>query len=384
MIFQGLTPGLFAALSDSFGRRPTYIICFVVYVISNIGLAETNTYWLLMLLRAIQATGNSATVALGAGVIADIATPKERGGYLGIFGVGPLTGPSLGPIIGGTLAQTLGWRAIFWFLAIFGGVFSVFLVFLLPETLRSIVGNGSLRPRSIWHKRFIDVIPCFKIGREESGSGDDESVVSHRSTLAPRKRTNMFESFKIIWQKDIALILLTPSIYYAIYIMSNTSLSEFANAVTTSVPPLFEEHYGLNTFHIGLTYIAVGVGTLVGSVGWGKRLDRDWKIVEAKYVADGGKKPQGPSDLVNFPLEHARTRTVWYPLIFMWMCTIGYGWTIQYSVCLAAPLIFQMVIGAAMVCIMSSFQALLIDLHPGRSASAAASVCPFYPVSDRR
>ena len=28
-----------------------------------------------------------------------------------------------------------------------------------------------------------------------------------------------------------------------------------------------------------------------------------------------------------------------------------------------------------MVCVMSSFQALLIDLHPGRSASAAASVC---------
>jgi len=224
MIFQGLTPGFFAAVSDSVGRRPTYIICFITYIASNIGLALTDTYWLLMLLRAIQATGNSATVALGAGVIADIATPKERGGYLGIFGIGPLAGPSLGPIIGGALAQTLGWRSIFWFLAIFGGVFSVFMVLLLPETLRSIAGNGSVRPSGIWHKRLIDVFPYFKVGRKEAG--DEESVVSHRSTLAPKKRTNILESFVILFEKDVIFILLAPSIYYSTYIMSMFDLEE--------------------------------------------------------------------------------------------------------------------------------------------------------------
>lgn len=218
MIFQGLAPGIFAAISDSVGRRPTYIICFVIYVASNIGLALTKTYWLLMLLRAIQATGNSATVALGAGVIADIATPNERGGHLGIFGVGPLTGPSLGPIIGGALAQTLGWRAIFWFLAIFGGVFSVLLVLFLPETLRSIVGNGSVRPTNIWQKRVIEM--CMPKKQQNDDDLETRSVVSQRSTLAEKKRTNILESFKIILQKDVALILFIPGIHYAIYIMS--------------------------------------------------------------------------------------------------------------------------------------------------------------------
>ena len=118
----------------------------------------------------------------------------------------------------------------------------------------------------------------------------------------------------------------------------------------------------------------MGAGALIGTLAWGKRLDRDWKIVEAKYIRNGGKKPKSPTDLINFPLEHARTRTVWYPLVSIWLCTIGYGWTIQYSVHIAVPLIFQIVIGAGTVCIMSAFQALLLDLHPGRSASAAASV----------
>jgi multidrug resistance protein len=219
MIFQGLAPGLFAAVSDSVGRRPTYIVCFIIFVASNIGLALTKTYWLLMLLRAIQATGNSATVALGAGVIADIATPNERGGYLGIFGTGPLAGPSLGPIIGGALAQTLGWRSIFWFLSIFGGVFSVFLVLFLPETLRSIVGNGSVRPTSIWQIRVIEMVWKPKNARGEMDS-EERSLGIRHPTLADKKRTNIFESFKIIFQKDVALILFVPSIHYAIYVMS--------------------------------------------------------------------------------------------------------------------------------------------------------------------
>jgi multidrug resistance protein len=222
MIFQGLTPGIFAAIADSIGRRPTYMICFIVFVASNIGLALTQSYGGLMALRAIQASGNSATIALGAGVIADIAAPFERGGYLGIFGAGPLAGPSLGPIIGGALAQTLGWRSIFWFLVIFSGVFSVFLVCFLPETLRSIVGNGSIRATRLWHIRVIDW--CSRKKDSEDLEGLKGVGFANLSTLAPKKRTNIVESFKIICQKDVALILFVPSIHYTVYIMGTIFL----------------------------------------------------------------------------------------------------------------------------------------------------------------
>jgi hypothetical protein len=40
--------------------------------------------------------------------------------------VGPFAGPSLGPIIGGALAQNLGRRNMFWFLAIFSEVIWLF------------------------------------------------------------------------------------------------------------------------------------------------------------------------------------------------------------------------------------------------------------------
>ena len=46
----------------------------------------------------------------GAGVIADIAAPAERGSFFGIWNIGPMVGPSLGPVLGGVLADKLGWR----------------------------------------------------------------------------------------------------------------------------------------------------------------------------------------------------------------------------------------------------------------------------------
>ncbi|KAI9039371.1 putative MFS transporter [Aspergillus affinis] len=39
LIFQGIAPSFTGSLSDAYGRRPAYIICFTIYVGANIGLA---------------------------------------------------------------------------------------------------------------------------------------------------------------------------------------------------------------------------------------------------------------------------------------------------------------------------------------------------------
>lgn len=73
-------------------------------------------------------------------------------------------GPAFGPLLGGVFAETLGWRSIFWFLTIATGVILVPLTLsvafcqllrvaiadaipsFMPETLRSLVGDGSIPP----------------------------------------------------------------------------------------------------------------------------------------------------------------------------------------------------------------------------------------------
>ena len=100
MIFQGLAPTVFGDLADMTGRRPAYILGFIIYIGmelyhptrrfmlinqlgANIGLALQNNYAALLVLRCLQSTGSSGTVALGSGVVADIASSGERGKFMG-------------------------------------------------------------------------------------------------------------------------------------------------------------------------------------------------------------------------------------------------------------------------------------------------------------
>ena len=119
-IFQGISPMFLGSFADQAGRRPVYIICFVIYIASNIGLALQDSYAALIVLRCLQSAGISSSVALSAATVADIATKEERGSFMGFVMAGSFMGPAVGPIIGGLLAQYLGWRSIFWFLTKIG------------------------------------------------------------------------------------------------------------------------------------------------------------------------------------------------------------------------------------------------------------------------
>lgn len=99
-------PMIFGTLSDRIGRRLIFIACLLILSLSCVGLALTPTsdYWLLLLLRCIQASGSASTIALGisgycvkvvgkadislgAGVIGDISVSAERGGFFGLYSV---------------------------------------------------------------------------------------------------------------------------------------------------------------------------------------------------------------------------------------------------------------------------------------------------------
>lgn len=117
-------------LPSELTSRPIFIGTILIFTLAGVGqaLCPTNAYWLLLLMRIVQSSGASATIAIGAGVISDVARPQERGKYLGIFNTLSCFGPTLGPLLGGVFAGSLGWRSIFWFLVCMGGVILVPMV----------------------------------------------------------------------------------------------------------------------------------------------------------------------------------------------------------------------------------------------------------------
>ena len=85
LVFQGISPTFWGALSDVKGRRLTYMCTFVVFIGACIGLAETKNYPQLLVLRCLQSSGSASTIAIGSGVLGDITTREERGGYMGTY-----------------------------------------------------------------------------------------------------------------------------------------------------------------------------------------------------------------------------------------------------------------------------------------------------------
>lgn len=134
MIAQGAAPTFIGDLADTMGRRLAYAVCFVIYIVANIGLALQNSYAALFVLRILQSAGSSGTIAMASGVVSDIATASERGKYMGYTLAGSLLGPAIGPVLGGVLSEFLGWRSIFWFLLIMGSAFLVIFAIFFPET----------------------------------------------------------------------------------------------------------------------------------------------------------------------------------------------------------------------------------------------------------
>lgn len=100
MIFKGVSPSFWGSLADNIGRRPVYIVTFFIYLGSCIGLACTNNYAGLLILRMLQAVGSSSATALCVGTIGDISLPSERGGNIGISSMGSTVGSLIGPSLG--------------------------------------------------------------------------------------------------------------------------------------------------------------------------------------------------------------------------------------------------------------------------------------------
>lgn len=83
LVVAGLAPAVMGDLADHDGRRPVYLLMFVLMLGANIGLAVQNSYPVLFALRMIQSAGSSGTFGAAHGVISDVASIAERGSYTG-------------------------------------------------------------------------------------------------------------------------------------------------------------------------------------------------------------------------------------------------------------------------------------------------------------
>ncbi|KAF1969707.1 major facilitator superfamily transporter [Bimuria novae-zelandiae CBS 107.79] len=361
LVIQGLSPLFWGSLSDILGRRPIYIYSFLVYITANIALSFSPNFIILLLFRGLQAAGSASTVSIGNGVIQDITAPSERGGFISFYQAIRNFSIAAGPVLGGVLANFLGFRSIFVFLLILSGITILSIIAFLPETLRSIAGDGSLRLTGI-HQ------PLIRRFRKEPNYLEDRDPSYRR----PQVTLEMFvEPLSLLKRKEILMNLLFGGVIYAIWSM-----------VTSSTTTLFKQAFGLNEVMLGLAFIPNGVGTIIGSTVIGKLLNTSYAQVEEAYRIEhdipSKEKLSKYSIPIDFPIEKARLKHIpWITAVFI-TSTMAYGFSVGSTSLtnlpgwIAVPLTFQFLIAATSNAVFAISQTLVSDLCPGKGASSTA------------
>ncbi|EJD44901.1 MFS general substrate transporter [Auricularia subglabra TFB-10046 SS5] len=339
LVMQGLSPMIFGPLADLKGRRLAFISCITILCGSCIGMAvmPQDAYWLLVFLRCIQSAGSASTISISFGVITDIATPAERGT---LVGVGAL--PAVRPIIGGALADHFGWRGIFWFLAAFSAAVNVAIILILPETLRTVVGDGSIAP-PLYLRPLVPLLTRYDSTAKRPSGITTKSGADVMRALVPR----------FLGQPDMLAILASNACSFALF-----------QAVSATISPVLLEDYPfLTQTTIGLCFFPIGFGAALGSALTGRVLDREFRRF-------GGTR--GERIAPEFPLEKARLRLI--PLYTALIATsvMVFGWTTGRT-SLAAPLVFTFITGWSVTGLMNSHQTICMDLAPGQGASVTAA-----------
>lgn len=350
------------SFADQTGRRPAYIICFVIYIASNIGLALQSNYAALIVLRCLQSSGISSSVALSAATVADVSTKEERGSYMGIVMAGNFSGPAIGPIIGGLLAQYLGWKSIFWFLTIASGIFLVPLLLFLPETARNVVGDGT-SPAQSWNRPLVHYFYRNNAAKQPSetldrpDSSDSPEKPQHKLSFP-----NPLKPLVIVFHPNSIIVLLVTGV-----IMGGNM------TVLSSITEMYSTQYGLSILQIGLCYITLGTGSILASVVTGRLLDWNYRRSAAKLAGPDATPEQIQVQKESVPVEKARS-AITIPLVIMGSVTVlAFGWVVNFGVHLAAPEVLLFFIGMGQTGGFISTSTLLVDLHTSHPAAATAA-----------
>ena len=126
---------VYGPLSDRIGRRVPLFVGMAVFTLASIGCALAQSADALVWLRLAQALGGCVGVVVARAVVRDLCDERGTVRMMAMLMLAMGAAPILAPMLGGWLLAGLGWRSIFWFLAIYGALAIVVMHLWLKESL---------------------------------------------------------------------------------------------------------------------------------------------------------------------------------------------------------------------------------------------------------
>lgn len=293
-------PLLAAPMSETYGRAICYNVANVAFVVFTIGTALSQNMGMLVAFRFLMGFAGSTPITNGGGSVSDMFPVEQRGKAMSVWAMGPILGPCVGPVAGGYIVQSLGWRWVFWIIAIAAGLIASACYFLVRET---------------YHPTLI----ARKVRRLQKETGNIElynSLEDRTINDAERLKTALVRPIKI-------LFLLPPVFIMSLYIAVVFGIMYLLFSTITFV---FGQQYDFSTGTVGLAFLPTGIRCMVGMVLFGALTDMMVKRSMAK-----GREPV-PED--RLPIYLTLTSGCIVPASLFWC-----GWAVEAKTHWIVPLI---------------------------------------------
>lgn len=144
MIGLGAGQLVLGPLSDRYGRKPILIVSLLVFIAGSVISVFSPTIHFFLGCRVIQGLGASGGYFLARTVPADLYGGRQLAKMMALIGAINGIAPASAPVIGGFVAESDGWRGVFWILAIFGGLLLLLSAFFKESLPKARRDKGSL------------------------------------------------------------------------------------------------------------------------------------------------------------------------------------------------------------------------------------------------
>ncbi|RAQ99149.1 mfs general substrate transporter [Stemphylium lycopersici] len=342
VVMLGIGPLILAPLSETFGRRKIYLVCFSVFALLQIPTALAPNIAFLITVRSFAGFFGSVGIANGGGTISDMFLPSERAGVFGWYLLGPLLGPTLGPLFGGIIVQRLGWRWVFWIMTIVCITNTLAGYLFLRETYAPVILSNKKAELESQSSQWDD-------GIKYTYEGEDTRPLSEKIGQALKRPPKIFA------QPIVAVM----AVYQALIFGTTYS-------IYTNMQPIYGDDYGFSTEKVGLLYLGPGAGFLFAVWFLVPRIDTVYKSLTAKNQEKA--RPE-------FRLPLANIGSVFIPISLFW-----FAWAVQNHTHWFASISATFFYGVGQVMILNSTQNYFIDSFEKYAASAIAAGTVFRSV----
>jgi len=122
-------------LSDRFGRRPVLLGGMAVYCIASLLAIAAPSFETLLLARALQGLGTSATRVIAVSIVRDCYAGRKMASVMALAMMVFIAVPVIAPSFGQAVMLLAQWRGIFIVLMLYGVAALIWSALRMPETL---------------------------------------------------------------------------------------------------------------------------------------------------------------------------------------------------------------------------------------------------------